>query len=358
MINFVLILLTLVVNPLYSIVIFSILNICKPINRIILYFWGVLYCFIFPSIQEGIDGSNIKDLGGDIQGYITGIQRLDGLGLNDAFSNHNMTGHEPGVHLIWYAMINSGISIDALLILQRLFWITVLVAFVTSISKRYSAAILMIGLGLYPYVIPTLFIDLYRNSWAFAFFLIGYMLTRIRWGAYGLSGLSHFSFLFPIIIDLAVNNRSRIRTFVIMSMILATAYISNILSETIFSKLQYYYSHFNYTLSVTEVYSLFTLIAITLWLFFFKKRGRAFNLGAWLLAVFIIVKIFPVTNFVSSRLFISVGPIAFMLLASSLKKIGLNVILIISIIKYTVAILLGETVFYLFDADAIFYYLM
>ena len=155
------------ISPLYSLVILTILNIFSKIKKYVLIFWAFTYSLFLYNREYDISFMPTGD--DDVAGYIKVIENLKGLNFIDIFNVQIMSGYEPVPHIIWWIAMNIGLSVNQVIFLQLFAWVMVLTMLAHYVSKRFSMLILMIGLGLYPEIIPLQFHSLYRSSWAFMF---------------------------------------------------------------------------------------------------------------------------------------------------------------------------------------------
>ena len=303
------------INPLYTLIILTISNFFLKIKLYILLFWGFFYSTLI--FNREYDIRFIPSGGDDVTGYAKVIENLRGLNFTDIFNPQIMSGYEPVSQVIWWIAINIGLSVNQIVFLQLFAWVVVLILLANYVSKRFSVFILIIGLGLYPEIIPLQFHTFYRSAWAFMFIALGiiYFKNRPINKFIILAFFSHFVTAIIIFFQLFFvknffNRRNLILLFFLMLILFSTGMIDGLIS-----KLIYYYSSYTHVFHLSIVKSQLLGAATLLLFYYFSSKNLTCKYMFYsALAVFIFTFI-PFISWISMRLFVFIAPIAFMVCA-------------------------------------------
>jgi hypothetical protein len=315
------------------------LNVFLKIRVYVLICWSFSYSLLLSNREYNI--SFIPSGGDDVIGYAKVIENLINLNFVDIFNPQIMSGYEPVSQVIWWVSINIGLLINQIIFFQLVAWTLVLVILANHVSKRFSVFILMIGLGMYPEIIPLQFHSFYRSSWAFLFISLAIVYAENKKAnlLIVLAFFSHFTTGIVIFFKLIFERNKLFKlifqkhTIILLFLAIFVLVKMDLLSG-IFSKIMHYYSSYTHVFHLGIIKSqLFG--ASTLVLFYFFSSKSTINKYIFYSAFTIYVVTFiPFISWVSMRLFVLVAPIAFMVCAPLRNKHILYGAVFLSLFRY------------------------
>jgi len=322
------------INPLYTLIILTISNFFLKIKLYILMFWGFFYSTLIFNREYNI--SFIPSGGDDVIGYAKVIENLRGLNFIDIFNVQIMSGYEPIAQIFWWVLVNIGLSVNQIVFLQLFAWVVTLILLANYVSKRFSVFILIIGLGLYPEIIPLQFHTFYRSSWAFMFLALSIIyfknrpiniLTISAFFSHFITGIIIFFQLF-----FAKNIFNR-RVFIILFFSMLIFYTTGMIDGLI-SKLIYYSSSYTHIFDLSIVKSQLLGIATLLLFYYFSSKDLTCKYMFYSALMIFILTFIPFISWISMRLFVFVAPIAFMVCAPVRNRYVLYGVTSLSLFRY------------------------
>ena len=342
------------INPLYSIFILVFSNIFVRIKTYIILLWGFAYSILLSNKKYDI--SFIPSGGDDVIGYSWVFEKIKDLNFTEIFNLHIMAGHEPFTQILWWGALQIGLSPYQILFIQLFAWVSVLIFLANYISKRFSVFILMIGLGLYPEIIPYEFHSLYRSAWASMFLMLSIIFFKNTYSA--LAVFSHFASLFVIFFQLLFStNIFQKKLSYIFVFFLIIIFYNFDFHLGMYEKISYYYSNYTHTYNLSIIKSqLLGLLTICLFYTFSNKDNDCKNYFYSVVAIYLITFIPPI-SWVSMRLFIVVAPIAFMVCAPLRNRYILYAVTFLCIFRYASNISNENAIYNAWGTDFIFIFL-
>ena len=341
-----LILITLILSPIYVIMILGLYNLYRKIELKILFIWAISYSTLLINRKYFIRFSESSN--DDTGTYIPHILNLKNLNFLEAFKLENMTGVEPFSQLYWWASQFFNIPVSIVLLSQVFLWVIGLVILANSISNRYSATLVLFSIGLFPALIPYAFFHQYRQSWAMFFVCLS--LTYYRKSLINSLKLlylsSHLSTLIIWLIDLIINfkNRKGVIKFIYISFIIFLLY-TLVINSIVFRVNKYFFdSETQIGRNGMTIKSIIGIISVSI--FYYKSEHSFKNKLVYLTTILVfIISIFPTFQSFSDRLISLVIPIALIVIAPIRSLKLLSVLVLFSIVEIFIYLFTKENLY-------------
>lgn len=314
-VNYFLLVVFLLLNPLLSLFIAALLNFFVLINKKLLYIYAFVYTIFIVNREYYVRfGENNGD---DTVRYIPFIRDMLNMDFFDALiTQREIFSIEPIPRLIWWMETNLGLDVNTIIFIQVFVWFFSVTLLAKKVSSRFSFVILFIGVCFFSYTVPYTFFHLYRQAWALSFFILYIVFFGSRWRYLSLvlSCLSHM-LIIPVflVIELLVR---KIKPSNIILLLIAIFSLSYLLWEPISAKFFAYSSvdNFNYNPLKSIIYSILFCL-----LFYLSKNNNALLLITrylffFLVAIYIIA-LFPFLADIANRYVLLLSPVLIMMTA-------------------------------------------
>jgi hypothetical protein len=309
-------LITLIINPIYVIIILGLYNLNRKIELKILFIWAISYSTLLINRKYFIRFSESSN--DDTITYIPHIISLKNINFFDAFKLENMTGIEPFSQFFWWVSQFFNIPINLVLFTQVCLWVIGIVILSNSISKRYSATLVLFSIGLFPALIPYAFFHQYRQSWAMFFVCISLAHYRIslinRLKILYLT--SHLSTLIIWFFDLLINFLKKISLLKILFILfLIFILYSLIINSLIFRFNKYFFESQNQIENNgMAIKSIIGIISISIFYKYCEQTIRH-KIIYFTSIIVLLISFFPIFESFSNRLISLIIPIMLIVIA-------------------------------------------
>jgi hypothetical protein len=314
-VNYFLLVVVLLLNPLLSLFIAALLNFFVLINKKLLYIYAFVYTIFIVNREYYVRfGENNGD---DTVRYIPFIRDMLNMDFFDALITQvEIFSIEPIPRLIWWMETNIGLDVNAIIFIQVFVWFVSLILLAKKVSSRFSFVILFIGVCFFSYTVPYTFFHLYRQAWALSFFMLYIVFFGSRW-RYLLLVLSCLSHMLIIPVFLAIELLVRkIKPSNVILFLITMLSLSYLLWEPISAKFFAYSSvdNFNYNPLKSIIYAILFCL-----LFYLSKNNNALHLITrylffFLVAIYVIA-LFPFLSDIANRYVLLLSPVLIMMTA-------------------------------------------